>query len=49
MIGADGSLTGFGGGLAWKQWLLDREQPQGTFLACAVCGTVTGRAVGFAC
>jgi hypothetical protein len=25
VIGADGSLTGFGGGLATKQWLLDHE------------------------
>ena len=32
VIGADGSLTGFGGGLTWKQWLLDREQPQGSLL-----------------
>ena len=26
VIGADGSLTGFGGGLERKQWLLDHEQ-----------------------
>ena len=32
VIGADGSLTGFGGGLGWKRWLLQREQPQGTLL-----------------
>ena len=32
VIGADGSLTGFGGGLDWKRWLLQREQPQGTLL-----------------
>jgi len=32
VIGADGSLTGFGGGLDWKRWLLTREQPQGTLL-----------------
>ena len=32
VIGADGSLTGFGGGLAWKRWLLDREQPQGRLI-----------------
>ncbi len=32
VIGADGSLTGFGGGLPWKRWLLDREQPQGTLI-----------------
>jgi methylated-DNA-[protein]-cysteine S-methyltransferase len=25
VIGADGSLTGFGGGLAYKKWLLDHE------------------------
>lgn len=25
IIGADGSLTGFAGGLAWKRWLLDHE------------------------
>ena len=33
VIGADGSLTGFGGGLPWKRWLLNREQPQGSLLA----------------
>lgn len=27
VIGADGSLTGFGGGLPRKQWLLDHEGP----------------------
>ena len=27
MIGADGSLTGFGGGIERKRWLLDLEQP----------------------
>ena len=32
VIGADGSLTGFGGGLPWKRWLLAREQPQGSLL-----------------
>lgn len=32
VIGADGSLTGFGGGLGWKQYLLDLEQPQGSLL-----------------
>ena len=32
VIGADGSLTGFGGGLPWKRWLLQREQPQTTLL-----------------
>jgi methylated-DNA-[protein]-cysteine S-methyltransferase len=32
VIGADGSLTGFGGGLPWKRWLLAREQPQGMLL-----------------
>jgi methylated-DNA-[protein]-cysteine S-methyltransferase len=32
VIGADGSLTGFGGGLPWKRWLLQREQPQGMLL-----------------
>ncbi len=25
VIGADGTLTGFGGGLAWKKWLLEHE------------------------
>jgi methylated-DNA-[protein]-cysteine S-methyltransferase len=29
VIGADGSLTGFGGGLAAKRLLLDHEQPPG--------------------
>ena len=33
VIGADGSLTGFGGGIPWKRWLLNREQPQGTLLS----------------
>ncbi len=27
VIGADGSLTGFGGGLERKRWLLDHERP----------------------
>ena len=27
VIGADGSLTGYGGGLEMKSWLLDHEQP----------------------
>ncbi len=33
VIGADGSLTGYAGGLDRKQWLLDLERPykQGTF------------------
>jgi len=26
IVGADGSLTGFGGGIAVKKWLLDHEQ-----------------------
>jgi alkylated DNA nucleotide flippase Atl1 len=26
VIGRDGSLTGYGGGLARKQWLLDHER-----------------------
>lgn len=33
VIGADGSLTGFGGGLAWKQRLLDLERPQRRLIA----------------
>ncbi len=32
VVGADGSLTGFGGGLVWKQRLLDLEQPQGRLI-----------------
>jgi methylated-DNA-[protein]-cysteine S-methyltransferase len=32
VIGADGSLTGFGGGLDWKRRLLDLEQPQRSLL-----------------
>jgi methylated-DNA-[protein]-cysteine S-methyltransferase len=32
VIGADGSLTGFGGGLDWKRRLLDLEQPQGSLI-----------------
>jgi methylated-DNA-[protein]-cysteine S-methyltransferase len=31
VIGADGSLTGFGGGLPTKRWLLDHEQHYSTF------------------
>ena len=27
IIGSDGSLTGYAGGLHRKQWLLDHEQP----------------------
>jgi O6-methylguanine-DNA--protein-cysteine methyltransferase len=30
VIGADGSLTGFGGGLDAKRWLLDHEQSRVT-------------------
>ncbi len=30
VIGADGSLTGFGGGLDAKRWLLDHEQSRAT-------------------
>lgn len=33
VIGHDGALTGFGGGIAAKRWLLDLEQPQRTFAA----------------
>jgi methylated-DNA-[protein]-cysteine S-methyltransferase len=29
VIGADGSLTGYGGGLPRKQWLLDHERAAG--------------------
>jgi methylated-DNA-[protein]-cysteine S-methyltransferase len=28
VIGSDGSLTGFGGGLEAKRWLLEHEAPQ---------------------
>jgi len=31
VIGADGSLTGFGGGLPVKRWLLDHEQRNSAF------------------
>jgi len=31
VIGADGSLTGFGGGLPAKQWLLAHESAQGSW------------------
>ena len=31
VIGSDGSLTGFGGGLSRKQWLLKHEGAQGDF------------------
>ncbi len=44
VIGADGALTGFGGGLPRKRWLLDHEQ---TVLIRAGLGTVvTGRREG---
>ena len=33
VIGADGSLTGYGGGLRRKQWLLDHEGALGRLLA----------------
>jgi methylated-DNA-[protein]-cysteine S-methyltransferase len=33
VIGADASLTGFGGGLPRKRWLLDHESAQGTLVA----------------
>jgi methylated-DNA-[protein]-cysteine S-methyltransferase len=37
VIGANGSLTGFGGGLPRKQWLLEHESAQpGLFSAMAV-------------
>ncbi|MBW2091742.1 MAG: methylated-DNA--[protein]-cysteine S-methyltransferase [Deltaproteobacteria bacterium] len=29
VLGTDGTLTGFGGGLNWKKWLLDLEGYQG--------------------
>ncbi len=32
VVGADGSLTGYGGGLARKRWLLDHEAGVGTTL-----------------
>jgi len=36
VIGADGSLTGYGGGLERKRWLLDHERRYQTeFLGCA--------------
>ena len=31
VVGADGSLTGFGGGLPVKRWLLDHEQRNSAF------------------
>ncbi len=48
VIGADGSLTGFAGGLASKQWLLDHEanalvtkpSPPGTLLRRCAPGTI---------
>jgi methylated-DNA-[protein]-cysteine S-methyltransferase len=33
VIGADGSLTGFGGGIEAKAWLLAHEAPQRQLLA----------------
>jgi methylated-DNA-[protein]-cysteine S-methyltransferase len=37
VIGEDGSLTGYGGGLERKRWLLahERASPQGTFPQCS--------------
>ncbi len=35
VIGADGGLTGFGGGLAAKRWLLDHEQGTPSLFAAA--------------
>ena len=32
VIGADGSLTGYGGGLSRKRWLLAHESRQGELL-----------------
>ena len=32
VIGKNGSLTGYGGGLALKKWLLEFESPQGALL-----------------
>ncbi len=32
VIGANGSLTGFGGGLPAKQWLLNHESAQGSWM-----------------
>jgi methylated-DNA-[protein]-cysteine S-methyltransferase len=41
VIGADGSLTGFGGGLPRKQWLLSHEGLPGT-RSLALVGAVSG-------
>jgi methylated-DNA-[protein]-cysteine S-methyltransferase len=35
VIGADGSLTGYGGGLDRKRFLLDLETPNGTLIAAS--------------
>jgi methylated-DNA-[protein]-cysteine S-methyltransferase len=34
LIGADGSLTGYGGGLPRKRWLLDHEAAAQRRLIC---------------
>ena len=34
--GADGSLTGYGGGLARKRWLLDHERARGLVTSALV-------------
>jgi methylated-DNA-[protein]-cysteine S-methyltransferase len=36
VIGANGQLTGYGGGLPIKQWLLEHERAQGDLFARAV-------------
>lgn len=40
VVGADGSLTGFAGGLEWKRWLLDHER--------RIAGTETDPTLPFA-
>jgi O-6-methylguanine DNA methyltransferase len=40
VVGHDGGLTGFGGGLPLKRWLLDLESPQGLLIDPAAARSV---------
>ncbi len=42
VVGHNGSLTGFGGGIAAKRWLLDLENPQRTFASLLAAPLATG-------
>lgn len=42
VVGHNGALTGFGGGIAAKRWLLDLENPQRTFASLLAAPLSTG-------